>query len=93
MTDLHDEITLSRDAQEVLNHPAYQKAWAELKDGLVAAMNASAMGDEKTHNRLVIALQIANKLQKILENAVSTGKMAEIQLEDRSKLKRILSKF
>ena len=91
--DHFEEVQKGYDAREVLDHPAYKKAWAEILTGINAAMANSAMGDEKTHNKLVIALQIANKLQKTLENAITTGKMAEIQMEEQSKLKRILNRF
>ena len=91
--NLNDEIQASQDAKMVLDSPAYQKAWKEIREGIISAMNAAPMGDEKTHNKLVISLQIVNKLQKQLENALVTGKMAEIQLDEQSKFKRMLSKF
>ena len=80
-----DEITLAQDAKFILDNYLYQDAWKQIKDGIVNAMNQAPMGDEKTHNRLVIALQIANKLQKHFELAMETGKLAELQLMDKKK--------
>ena len=42
-------------------------------------MKVSAYGDEKTHNRLVIALQLLGQIEKHIKTVAETGKMAEIQ--------------
>jgi hypothetical protein len=49
-------------------------------------MSTSPMGDEKTHNRLVIALQILHQIDKQLTDVMNTGKLAAIQT-DRPKFK------
>ena len=41
------------------------------------------MGDEKTHNKLAIALQLLNQIEKVLINHMETGKLAEIQVKER----------
>jgi hypothetical protein len=38
------------------------------------------LGDEQTHNRLVIAMQILNQIEKQLKDVVQTGKMAKLQV-------------
>ena len=90
--DHHDEILQANYAKEVLENPAYKAAWTNIKEGIISAMNQSPMGDEHTHSRLVLALQIANKLQKQIEVMLQTGKMAEIQLEESSKLRSIFKR-
>jgi hypothetical protein len=44
-------------------------------------MTASPLGDEKTHNRLVIALQLLNQINKQLTDVMQTGKLAAIQTD------------
>jgi len=56
-------------------------------------MGQSAMGDEKTHNRLVIALQLLNQIERSLVTHIETGKMALIQSDESlgRKLKRVVN--
>jgi hypothetical protein len=49
-------------------------------------MANSPLGDEKTHNKLVIALQLLNQINKQLTDVMHTGKLAAIQT-DRPKFK------
>lgn len=84
------EIKRGEEAAYILAHPLMVGAFEKVKDGITDAMRNSPMGDEKLHNRLVIALQIANQVEKNLKDYVTTGKMATIQLNEGriSKLKR-----
>jgi hypothetical protein len=54
------------------------------QDGLKSGN--SPLGDEKTHNKLVIALQLLNQINKQLTDVMHTGKLAAIQT-DRPKFK------
>lgn len=83
--NLNDEYLNGQYAKEVLNNPAYKEAWERIREGLINAMNQSPMGDEKTHTKLVMALQITNKIQKQLETTMETGKLAEIQLNEKKR--------
>jgi hypothetical protein len=44
-------------------------------------MANSPLGDEKTHNKLVIALQLLNQINKQLTDVMHTGKLAAIQTD------------
>ena len=90
--DAIEEKRLAMSAQEVLDNPAYKQAWSNIRDGIINAMNQSPMGDEHTHSKLVLALQIANKLNKQIEVMLQTGKMADLKLEEESKLRRIFKR-
>jgi hypothetical protein len=78
-----NEMIRANDAKRILNEPLYQEAFSLVEEGILRAMKGSAMGDESTHNRLVIALQVLEKVRKHLEDVMLTGKMAELQLEDK----------
>ena len=78
-----DEIGRAMDVQMVVENPIYKDAWNQIREGIVSAMNQSAMGDEKTHTKLVIALQIVNKLDNIFKQTMETGKLAQIQLDNK----------
>jgi hypothetical protein len=83
-----DEITRGKDAARILNEPLYQEAFSMVRDGIVKAMTQSAMGDEKTHIRQVIALQVLEMVKRHLQTTMETGQMAEIQVQDKKGLRK-----
>ena len=84
--NLADEITRAQDVKMILDNPIYKDAWRLVHDGIISAMNQSAMADQVTHSRLVMALQIANKVQKSFETTLETGKLAKMQLEEKGNI-------
>lgn len=76
---LQEEINKGVEADRILNNPVYKEAIESVRKGLVDAMASSPMGDDKTHNRLVIALQLVNQIDRNLKSYMQTGKMASIQ--------------
>jgi hypothetical protein len=81
-----EEIKLGEQAAQILENPVYIDAIAKVRENIVSSMTASPLGDEKTHNRLVIALQLLNQINKQLTDVMHTGKLAAIQT-DRPKFK------
>lgn len=81
MDKSYEEIQKGEDAKQVLESPVYKEAIENVRKGLVDAMASSPMGDERTHNRLVIALQLVNQIERNLKNFMLTGQMAKIQVE------------
>jgi len=76
-----EEIKLGEQAGVVLENPAFINAMQAVKDNIIKAMGTSGLGDEQTHNRLVIALQLLNQIEKQLTDVMQTGKMAAIQTD------------
>ena len=81
-----EEVKLGEQAAQILDNPVYQDAIAKVRENIVSSMTNSPLGDEKTHNRLVIALQLLNQINKQLTDVMHTGKLAAIQT-DRPKFK------
>jgi hypothetical protein len=75
------EIKLGEQAAQILDNPVYQDAIAKVRENIVSSMTNSPLGDEKTHNRLVIALQLLNQINKQLTDVMQTGKLAAIQTD------------
>ncbi|NDB61911.1 hypothetical protein EB001_26240, partial [bacterium] len=71
-----EEIKLGEQAAQILENPVYIDAIAKVKENIIATMSNSPIGDEKTHNRLVIALQLLNQINKQLTDVMQTGKLA-----------------
>ena len=78
-----NEIKRGEQAEKILENEVYKDAFNTVKSNIINAMNVSALGDDKTHNRLVIALQTLNQIEKALADVMQTGKMAKLQVEDR----------
>ena len=76
-----DEIKRGEEAQRLLENPLMKEAFTKVHEGILQAMKDSPFGDEKTHNRLVIALQLLGQIEKQLRDVAATGKMAKIQTD------------
>ena len=76
-----NEITRGDEAARVLENPAYKEAIEAVRAGIIANMASSPLGDEKTHNKLVIALQTLNQIEKQLHDVMTTGRLAAMQKE------------
>lgn len=82
------EIRRGDEAKRVLENPVYQEAVQKVREGLIQAMAASPLGEATTHNRLVIALQLLTQIEKQLVDVMQTGRMAQIQVEDKNALQK-----
>lgn len=80
------EIKRGERANEVLENPLFKEAITKVREGIINSMSISALGDAETHNRLVIAMQLLNQIEKSLKDVVVTGKMAAMQTSDKRKL-------
>ena len=81
-----EEVKRGEQAAVVLENPLFKEAILKVKENIVSTMTTSPLGDEKTHNKLVIALQLLNQIEKQLTDVMNTGKLATIQT-DRPKFK------
>jgi hypothetical protein len=75
-----EEVKRGERAEEILNNPIYIEAIEKVREGIIQSMAESPLGDDKTHNRLVIAMQLLNQIEKQLKGVMQTGKMAQMQV-------------
>lgn len=87
MSELED-IKRGEQADVVLNNPLFKESITKVRDGIIKSMASSALGDSETHNRLVIAMQLLNQIEKQLQDVINTGKMATLQTDNKFKLFR-----
>ena len=76
-----EEVKRGEQAAVVLENPLFKEAISKVKENIVSTMTTSPLGDEKTHNRLVIALQLLNQIEKQLTDVMNTGKLAKLQTD------------
>lgn len=78
-----EEMIRGDEADRLLSNPIFKESIKLVRDGIVHSMEQSALGDESTHNRLVIALQLLNKIEKNIIDIAQTGKMVKMQIENK----------
>lgn len=76
-------INRGAEANRLLSNPILQDAFALVKEGIVTSMGNSALGDKETHNRLVIALQLLQQVEKRIKEVIETGKLTHLQIEQK----------
>lgn len=79
MNKIDQEIREARDAARVLNDPLFVEAFDKIERGIISAMKQAKLGDRDTQHELVLTLQLLGRLRGSFEEAIQTGKMAEIQ--------------
>jgi len=76
------EIKRGEQAEKILDNEVFKEAFNTVKNHIVDAMQNSPLSDDVTHNRLVIALQTLNQIERALKDVMQTGKMAKLQVND-----------
>jgi hypothetical protein len=84
----HEEMIRGEEAERVLSNPIFIESIDKVRQGIISSMEQSALGDESTHNRLVIALQLLNKIEKNIKEVAETGKMIKMQIDKPNFLSR-----
>ena len=84
----HEEMIRGEEAERVLSNPIFTESIDKVRNGIISSMEQSALGDESTHNRLVIALQLLNKIEKNIKEVAETGKMIKMQIDKPNFLSR-----
>lgn len=81
-SSLEQQMIDADEAKRIIDNPVFKEALQGVKSGIITAMESAPMGDEKTHNRLVIALQILGQIEKNITEKIQTGKLAEIEIKE-----------
>jgi hypothetical protein len=79
---LEQQVIDADEAKRLVEHPLLKEAFEGVKAGIINAMQNAPMGDEKTHNRLVISLQVLSQIEKNITEKIQTGKLAEIEIQE-----------
>lgn len=68
-------------AKEVLENPAFDQAFEDIRTEYTQAWMNSPARDAEGREKLYLMLQLTNKLQATLQGAMEDGKLARIQQE------------
>ena len=89
---LSQEVIDGNEASRILNSSAYQKAWETAELSILAQMAEVKMRDVEMHTRLIMALQTLTSVRNQLKIMLETGKLADIQLKEPSKISRVFGR-
>jgi predicted component of type VI protein secretion system len=86
--NLEKDSQRGADAQFILGHKLYKEAWNATADALTQQRRKVALKDTDMHTRLIMAEQVLDSVRRHIEDAMNTGRMAEIQLKQSGSMRR-----
>ena len=90
--ELQKEAIDGAKARQVLENEAYQTAWEDAENSIIAQMVEVPMRDTEMHSRLVMALQILASVRKHINTVLETGQMAEMSLREDNSVTRMFKR-
>lgn len=92
MTDTAEqEIREGMDAAQVLESPAFQKAFASLEQELLQSWQMTGVKAQEDRERLYLMIKLLQKVKTNLESLMATGVMQKRRLMELEKEKSLLS--
>jgi hypothetical protein len=86
MEPLEQRITQGDQARQVLENPAFAKAFADIEQEHVEAWKNSPARDPAGRETLWMTVKLLHKLRSTLESAMTDGKLANVELEYQNNL-------
>lgn len=84
----HDElIALGEDARRVLENPAYMKAFADVREGILQRIEAAPLRDHEGVHQLKLMLKLLRDVDGNLRRAMSDGKVLKVTIEEERRRK------
>lgn len=86
---LTERIYDGEQAKQVLENPAFERAFTDIKQEYTNAWMNSPARDAEGREKLYLMVKLANQLQMTLQSSLEDGRMAKIQVEyERDQLAR-----
>jgi hypothetical protein len=76
-------------AREILDEDLMGSVFRDVREALVARLEAAAIGDTSTHHEIALTLQLLRQLRAHLESYITDGKLAEREQEDDNFMRRM----
>jgi len=81
METLEQRMTQGEQARQVLENPAFAKAFADIEEEHVEAWKNSPARDPAGRETLWMTVKLLHKLRSTLESAMTDGKLANVERE------------
>lgn len=86
MSNLLEEAQKGREAEQLIEHPVYKEAFANVRAGIINAWAEAPLRDKEGAHELKLMLKLLTDVEMNIKRVVDTGKMATIQLEREQKV-------
>lgn len=86
--DLQEQLIYGQQAAEILENPVWKDVWQNYEKQIQQALMATPVSDVDALQKAVQALQLMHNLRGMIEQALATGQMADIQLRQKSRLEQ-----
>ena len=83
--DLQEQLIYGQRAAEILGNPVWKDVWSQLETQIMDRFSETPVSDVAALQSLAQLKKLSRNLRTSLENALTTGKMAEIQIRERSR--------
>ena len=83
------EVREATEAKHLTESPAFKRAFAQLETGIIDQLRKVGVNDDAKRNQLVLTLQLLDAVGAALKQTIETGKLAQIQIEQPSLVKRL----
>lgn len=80
---MNDGIKLAQEAKTVLEAPAFDRAFTNVRDALVRSIEKSKSGANV--DELILCLRLLTSVRSNLETAINSGKLDEFHVEQHKK--------
>ena len=83
------EVKEATEAKYLTESPAFKRAFELLEGGVIDHLRKVGVNDDDRRNQLVLTLQLLDALRAELSRTIETGKLAQVQIEQPSLVKRL----
>jgi len=75
-------------ARQLLENSIFKQAWENAEQSIIDQMREVKTRDDEMHTRLILALQVLDRVKNHIRAIAQTGEMAKIQLNEKKRLFR-----
>lgn len=82
--DLQEQLAYGQSAGEILENPVWKDVWTNYEQQILTKLMATPVSAVDDLQKAVQALQLMRNLRAMIEQALVTGKMAEVELRQKT---------
>ncbi|HTO43138.1 MAG TPA: hypothetical protein VML56_03605 [Burkholderiales bacterium] len=86
------ELRRAGDARQILDAPLFQEAKRDIEDQLRELRRVVPIRDTEMHTRLILMEQLWRNLLGHFEQLAETGRMADLQLEEKRRQQNLIER-
>lgn len=87
------ELRRGEQARQVIENEIYVEAWQSVRDGIIQAWESAPIRDQDGQHELKLMLKLLTDVRRNIETAMTTGKLAAIQIERENLFRRAVNKI